>query len=645
MHTSHLSQHTHTGAECAPVLPLLDLLGVARAAVAQPLLASLRAQLVAAVARVDAATLDTLLGRTFPYLALAELRPVALAVLSAHAAIPPAYLRQIAAHADVYGACPLSVKQQVWFVDARVLARELDPLIERYSNAWWSQYGSGSNGVGTSGNGSNATGSTTTIPEATASTSLMKRQEVVREVTRLVGTSFEVYREIIASLYAEYARTGNALLCALRCDVLMGVYGSGASVVYGNDACHAFVLFLNKCVRDRVLDAGLVRELRAACAALLARAAATDAAVALADPRVIALFVRKGVLAARDVLASGGHNPFAPSSSSSSGSSSSSRHGTRTRSSTRRNSGGNASSSSSSTSTSSSTTTTTTTTISSLCQSLSTDNSSGDAEEPLPQAVLALVCALLPLAGEARALVRGAKHATPEGPEGVAAVLFHLASTSTTTTTTTSTSTEDLERVLRASRAARRAYAYDVLAALEAGGDARLASVRPRVAAVLAWPDTDLAEVPHFFAALSATLAARVQAASQTSQMAPALVETAQAALEGLVAHAGALPVALDSALRLAAACVAAPAFPRGALLGVLGSLVPYHVQHPAPAPDATAAERAATAALWRALQHALAADGDGDGADSAQQMRPVFAAAATAIAQALDAQDPDAMH
>ena len=526
------------------MMPLLDLLGVDRVAVMRPLLASLRAQLVAAVPRLPPATLDTLLERTFPYLAFEELRPVPLAVLAAHAAIPEAYLHQIAAHDEVYSACPLSVKQQVWFADSSVLARELDPLVARYSAAWAWCVGGGS---------------------------ADERQAVVRCVTQLVGVSFEVYCLVIARLYAEYARTGNALLCALRCDVLMGVYGSGVSTVYDSDACHSFVLFLDKCIRDGALAPGVIRELRSTCATLLARTSTADASVALANPRAVALFVREGIKAARDILAAGGHNPYATRASP---------KNTRTR--TRRNTAQQEAAEHEST-----------------AEALAAESAE---DEPLPQSTLSLVCTLLPLAAEGRVLAGGEEHVVPEGAEHVAELLFHVAASPDLLAPTAEPA---LAHMLRGSRAARFAFLFHVLNTLSSAAvdTQQLCEAERLVRYALSWKDEELDQVPFFALALAEALKCLIRAESGQDgvpERREALAKAAGAALEGLVVH-GKLEAAQAALLETSEACVRAPWFPHDVLGKAMKELA---VQCP-PWPLVAKSE---AEARWRALQQALTA-------------------------------------
>ncbi len=83
-------------ATCRPSLGLLDLLQVPRNDTHVALLVRLRQTLLQRIAQLDERAVQTMLTRTFAYVAMAELRDVVLALLARANAIPAPYLETLA---------------------------------------------------------------------------------------------------------------------------------------------------------------------------------------------------------------------------------------------------------------------------------------------------------------------------------------------------------------------------------------------------------------------------------------------------------------------------------------------------------------------------------------------------------------------
>ena len=97
---------------CAPLVQLLDQLGVTRAEAHRAVLDAAKARLLALVPRLPPDALVALLSACFPYVGLPELREVPLAVLGQLRPVPPTFLKQLATDKDLFADLPPAVQRE-----------------------------------------------------------------------------------------------------------------------------------------------------------------------------------------------------------------------------------------------------------------------------------------------------------------------------------------------------------------------------------------------------------------------------------------------------------------------------------------------------------------------------------------------------
>ena len=108
-----LSLQTLQSRKCAPLVQLLDQLGVTRAEAHRAVLDAAKARLLALVPRLPPDALVALLSVCFPYVGLPELREVPLAVLGQLRPVPPTFLKQLATDKDLFADLPPAVQREV----------------------------------------------------------------------------------------------------------------------------------------------------------------------------------------------------------------------------------------------------------------------------------------------------------------------------------------------------------------------------------------------------------------------------------------------------------------------------------------------------------------------------------------------------
>ena len=111
--TTLLSQRSAQNRRCAPLVQLLDQLGVTRAEAHRAVLDAAKARLLALVPRLAPDALVALLSACFPYVGLPELREVPLAVLGQLRPVPPTFLKQLATDKDLFADLPPAVQREV----------------------------------------------------------------------------------------------------------------------------------------------------------------------------------------------------------------------------------------------------------------------------------------------------------------------------------------------------------------------------------------------------------------------------------------------------------------------------------------------------------------------------------------------------
>lgn len=250
-----------------PALPMLDLHGVTRADIHASLFRTMQDKLLLKVGSLENKGLTKLLDRCFRYIgAEKELQSVCLRIMEQLPSVDSKYLSHIADNHDLYAACPLEVKRQIWQGNQGLFGEAVSPLLD--------QYVAEKEAVLSFVAGRESTTTTTTTIEGrtmmmeggklTSFLSLppkaRRQSPIVQELVSIVGSSQTLYSTLLQFLRTLYLRTHVSHYCTLRADVLMSLHDA-ESPICSTDRCYKFAWCLDACVRVGHVDEKKGREL------------------------------------------------------------------------------------------------------------------------------------------------------------------------------------------------------------------------------------------------------------------------------------------------------------------------------------------------------------------------------------------------
>lgn len=237
-----------------PSLPMLDLHGVTRADIHTSLFRTMQEKLLLKVDTLENRGLMKLLDRCFRYIgAEEELRAVCLCIMERLPSVDAKYLSHIADNHDLYVACPLEVKRQIWQSNQSLFGEAVSPLLDQYvmQKEGILNFTSGKDA---GGGGGDLTSFLSFLPKT-------RRQSViVQELVGMVGTSQSLYNTLLQFLRTLFLRTQINHYCTLRADILMSLHDA-ESTICSSDRCYKFAWCLDACVRVGHVEVKKGREL------------------------------------------------------------------------------------------------------------------------------------------------------------------------------------------------------------------------------------------------------------------------------------------------------------------------------------------------------------------------------------------------
>lgn len=237
-------------------LPFLDLHGTPRLEFHQSVFDELRDKLlerVSAIASEGKAEerykkLEELLEKSFSLVKMPSLQPVVMCVMKHLPKVPEKKLKLVMADKELYRACAVEVKRQIWQDNQALFGDEVSPLLKQYivekENALFS-------------------------PELSVlhnffspSPKTRRQGEVVQKLTRMVGRNVKLYDMVLQFLRTLFLRTRNVHYCTLRAELLMSLHDLDVGDICSVDPCHKFTWCLDACIRERFVDGKRARELQ-----------------------------------------------------------------------------------------------------------------------------------------------------------------------------------------------------------------------------------------------------------------------------------------------------------------------------------------------------------------------------------------------
>ncbi|XP_034996904.2 negative elongation factor B-like [Zootoca vivipara] len=237
-------------------LPFLDLHGTLRLEFHQSVFEELREKLlerVSAIASEGKAgerykQLEDLLEKSFPLVKVPSIQPVVMCVMQHLPKVPEKKLKLVMTDKDLYKACAVEVKRQIWRDNQALFGDEVSPLLKQYilekENALFS-------------------GNLSVLHNFFSPTPKMRRQgDVVQKLTQMIGKNVKLYDMVLQFLRTLFLRTRNVHYCTLRAELLMSLHDLDISEICLVDPCHKFTWCLDACIRERFVDNKRARELQ-----------------------------------------------------------------------------------------------------------------------------------------------------------------------------------------------------------------------------------------------------------------------------------------------------------------------------------------------------------------------------------------------
>ncbi len=213
----------------APALQMLDVLGVPRLQIYRHLFVDLRARLEERVERcTNEEQLEKLLGQSFGYMTVPELRSIPERIIVKLRKVPPRFLDRLAARPQILDSLPMRVKQQAWAAHPALFRRALLGLVEQYVTNRTSVVMPAHDVVALLSLSASA------VPKGVDTAKRRGENKAVAQLVECVNTE-ETKLEHVASRYLidEYATKGDPTLCTLFADfqVLLAQARSGRATI------------------------------------------------------------------------------------------------------------------------------------------------------------------------------------------------------------------------------------------------------------------------------------------------------------------------------------------------------------------------------------------------------------------------------
>lgn len=237
-----------------PMLPLLDLHGVKRLEFHRSVLDELKERLRQQTEKLgkseskqDHRKLQELLVRSFAFIKIPTLQPVVMAVLKNVNNLDGKILNMLISDRNIYKACDVSVKRQIWLDFQSMFGDEVSPLLQQYIQDKEKLL----------------TDALDIDSPFYLMTPKQRRQsKIVQELTEMVGDNVRLYETIVQFLRTLFLKTKNVHYCSLRVEFLMALHDKDVQDITTMDQAHKFVWCLDACIREQALDPKRSRELQ-----------------------------------------------------------------------------------------------------------------------------------------------------------------------------------------------------------------------------------------------------------------------------------------------------------------------------------------------------------------------------------------------
>jgi negative elongation factor B len=238
-----------------PMLPLLDLHGVKRFEFHQSVLEELKTRLKEQTEKLgksdnpaDHRRLQELLVRSFSSIKEPTLQPVVMSVLKNVNNLDKKILKMLISDKNIYNACDLNVKRQIWIDFQSVFGDECSPLFQQYIQEKDRLLTDALD---------------VDLPFYAITPKQRRQNEIIQKFADMVGDNRALYDIMLQFLRTLFVKTKNIHYCSLRVEFLMALHDKDVHEVTTLDPVHKFIWCLDACIREQAIDPKRSRELQA----------------------------------------------------------------------------------------------------------------------------------------------------------------------------------------------------------------------------------------------------------------------------------------------------------------------------------------------------------------------------------------------
>lgn len=237
-----------------PMLPLLDLHGVKRLEFHQSVLEELKGRLKTQTDKLgksdrkeDHRMLQELLVRSFGYIKVPTLQPVVMALLKNVNNLDEKILEMLTSDKNIYKACDVSVKRQIWLDFQSMFGDECSPLFQDYIQEKEKLLTDALD---------------VDLPFYSITPKQRRQNKIIQEFAEMVGDNVRLYETMVQFLRTLFLKTKNIHYCSLRVEFLMALHDRDVQEVTTMDPVHKFIWCLDACIREQAIDPKRSRELQ-----------------------------------------------------------------------------------------------------------------------------------------------------------------------------------------------------------------------------------------------------------------------------------------------------------------------------------------------------------------------------------------------
>ncbi|KAG0212576.1 Cofactor of BRCA1 [Mortierella sp. GBA30] len=241
------SNTTMTGIQA--IYPLLDHHGKSRYDVHSSCMRALKSKLLQKLetAQMDDARVDAALESMLPYIDVADLQELPLALLGRFPdKMTKEIISKIGSSDELFKVAPKEVKRRIWLSNPIKFRSDVIPIVKEYS----------------SDPEIIRLAKEMSFEHPTKVITQRRSHPSIKQLLDIVGGNFDLYNHIGSYLRSLFIQTNEAVYCTLRFDLLMAMHEADLGSITKVDPCHELVWNLDACNRTLSMDERRVENIR-----------------------------------------------------------------------------------------------------------------------------------------------------------------------------------------------------------------------------------------------------------------------------------------------------------------------------------------------------------------------------------------------